>query len=378
MKFVHTADWHLGKIIHGRSLLEDQRYVLLQMFERIHQEGIQLCIIAGDIYDRSIPGVDAVKVLNEVLEKAIFEYRIQVIIIAGNHDSGERLHFGSALMNHNLIRVEGILKPTMAYIEVSDSHGKIHIHCLPYFKPAQVQVMFNLEETLSFDDAMKIYLAHHHFQAGIRHVLVTHHFLVGIAASIESNSELPLSVGGSYHISYEHVKMFNYVACGHLHTPQKVGENHIRYSGSILKYSENEVSHTKGFTVVDLNLETVQTYHVPLKPLRDLRILQGSMRELVAMEPSEDYVIVYCTDVSVISNAMDSIRTIFPHALKFMYTKDLIHETTRQSSLHAAVLHTSELDVFEHFFKDMKAIPITESQRNLMISLFEEARGEES
>jgi DNA repair protein SbcD/Mre11 len=375
MKFVHTADWHLGKIIHGRSLIEDQRHVLLQMFERIHKEGIKLCLVAGDIYDRSIPGVDAVKVLNEVLEKAIFDYQIQVILISGNHDSGERLHFGSSLMNHELIRIEGLLKPIMAKIEVSDDFGKIHIHCLPYFKPAQVQVMFNFEDPLSFDDAMKEYLSFQHFDPKARHILITHQFLVGLAQSIESDSELPLSVGGSYHISYEHFTFFNYVACGHLHAPQKVGLDHIRYSGSILKYSETEITQSKGFSIVELTQDTVTTQHIPLIPLKDLRIIQGSMSELLSMTSSEDYVMVYCSDESVISNAMDQIRDVFPNALKFAYTKDLYQQHSHQSSLSASSLHESELDVFEYFFKDMKDMSMTETQKKILLDCIEEARG---
>jgi DNA repair protein SbcD/Mre11 len=374
MKFVHTADWHLGKIIHGRSLIEDQRHVLFQMFERLHQEGIKLCIVAGDIYDRSIPSVEAIKVLNEVLEKAIFDYQIQVILISGNHDSGDRLHFGSSLMNEQLIRIEGVLKPTMAKIEMEDEYGKVVFHCLPYFKPAQIQVMFELEETLSFDEAMKVYLSFQNYEPNARHILITHQFLVGLTQSIESDSELPLSVGGSYHISYEHVSFFNYVALGHLHAPQRVGADHIRYSGSILKYSENEVTQHKGFTIVELSKDNVGTQHIPLIPLRDLRIIQGSMSELLSMSSSEDYVMVYCTDESEITDAMIHIKEVFPNALKFRYTKDTQPLLNTQSSLTQSTLQLSELEVFEQFFKDMKDMSLNESQRKILNELFEVAR----
>ena len=374
MKFVHTADWHLGKIIHGKSLIEDQRHVLLQLFERLHHEGIQLCVVAGDIYDRSLPSVEAIKVLNEVLEKAILDYHIQIILISGNHDSGDRLHFGSSLMNEQLIRIEGILKPTMAKIVIEDEYGKVVFHCLPYFKPAQIQVMFNLEETLSFDESMKVYLSYQNFEPYARHVLITHQFLVGLTQSIESDSELPLSVGGSYHISYEHVSFFDYVACGHLHAPQKVGDDHIRYSGSILKYSENEVNQHKGFTLVELNHEGVKTHHVPLIPLRDLRIIQGSMSELLSMPSSDDYVMVYCSDEREITDAMIHIKDVFPNALKFRYTKEIQPLLESHSSLTHSTLQLSELEVFEQFFKDMKDMSLNESQRKLLNELFEVAR----
>ena len=375
MKFVHTADWHLGKMIHGHSLIEDQRYVLMQLFDKMHELQIPLCIVAGDIYDRSIPSVEAVKVLNEVLEKAILEYKIQIIMISGNHDGGERLNFASSLLNENQLTIESVIRPTMNHVELYDHDGAVVFHCLPYFKPANIQYVLQLPDPLSFDEAMASYLAVHPLDPHMRHVLITHHFIAGTTPSIESDSELPLSVGGTYHVSSEHVAHFDYVALGHLHAPQSISKPTIRYSGSILKYSETEAFHSKGFSVVELTKNEVKIEHIDLKPLRDLRIVQGTLKTILSSPPSSDYVMVYCEDETVVMNAMDLVRQVFPNALKFAYTKDVKRIAKQTSSLSDETLTQSEVEVFERFFSDMVSKPLSSNQKELLITIIEEARG---
>jgi exonuclease SbcD len=375
MKFVHTADWHLGKMIHGHSLIEDQRHVLMQLFDKMHELKIPLCIVAGDIYDRSIPSVEAVKVLNEVLEKAILEYNIQVIMISGNHDGGERLNFASSLLNENQLTIESVIRPTMSQVELQDDDGTVVFHCLPYFKPATIQYVLQHTEPYSFDEAMAAYLAVHPLDPNKRHVLITHHFLAGTTPSIESDSELPLSVGGTYHVSSEHVAHFDYVALGHLHAPQSISKPSIRYSGSILKYSETEAFHSKGFSVVELLKDEVKIEHIELKPLRDLRIVQGTLKTILSSPPSSDYVMVYCEDETVVMNAMDLVRQVFPNALKFAYTKDVKRIAKQNSSLSDETLTQSEVEVFERFFSDMVSKPLSTNQKELLNTIIEEARG---
>lgn len=374
MKFVHTADWHLGKMIHGHSLIEDQRYVLMQLFKQMHELQIPLCIVAGDIYDRSIPSVEAIKVLNEVLEKAILDYKIQIIMISGNHDGGERLNFASSLLDKNQLTIESVIRPSMNAVELYDHDGAVVFHCLPYFKPATIQHVLQIPNPLSFDEAMSSYLEVHTLDPHKRHVLITHHFLTGSSPSIESDSELPLSVGGTYHVSSSHVAHFDYVALGHLHAPQNITKPSIRYSGSILKYSETEVFHSKGFSVVELFKDVVKIEHVELKPLRDLRIVQGTLKHILSSPTSSDYVMVYCEDDTVVINAMDLVRQVFPYALKFSYTKDVKRIAKQTSSLSNETLTQSEVDVFEKFFSDMVSKPLTASQKELLTIVIEEAK----
>ena len=271
--------------------------------------------------------------------------------------------------------IESVIRPTMNHVELYDHDGAVVFHCLPYFKPANIQYVLQLPDPLSFDEAMASYLAVHPLDPHMRHVLITHHFIAGTTPSIESDSELPLSVGGTYHVSSEHVAHFDYVALGHLHAPQSISKPSIRYSGSILKYSETEAFHSKGFSVVELTKNEVKIEHIDLKPLRDLRIVQGTLKTILSSPPSSDYVMVYCEDETVVMNAMDLVRQVFPNALKFAYTKDVKRIAKQTSSLSDETLTQSEVEVFERFFSDMVSKPLSSNQKELLITIIEEARG---
>jgi DNA repair protein SbcD/Mre11 len=255
MKFIHTADWHLGKVVYQRSMIEDQRFILDKLLEYMKAEEIKVLVIAGDIYDRSIPPAEAINCLNEFLDKAINAYKMTVLIISGNHDSSDRLEFASGIMGKQGLHIVGNLEKEMKKIVLEDEHGPVNFYLLPFFKPSVIKYDMEVSEIQGFDDAMQYYLSIQDIDINQRNVLITHQFVSGSSDMIQSESEMPLSVGGTSQIGVEHFDMFDYVALGHLHAPQSIGSPTCRYSGSLLKYSVDEAKQRKAIAIVDMDVK---------------------------------------------------------------------------------------------------------------------------
>ncbi|MHB8787446.1 MAG: exonuclease SbcCD subunit D [Thauera sp.] len=319
MRFLHSADWHLGRVYHGVSLLEDQAHALQQFVRIAADTRPDAILLAGDIYDRSVPPAEAVRLLDLVLSELILELKIPVVMIAGNHDGPDRLAFGSGLLQRARLTVRGPVEMDAAPLVLRDAHGEVEIHALPYAEPALVR-------SASGDDT----IADHHAALaaqtaavraaqvpGRRTVVVAHAFVQGGA---ESESERPLSVGGTGAVGAGVFDGFDYVALGHLHRPQAVGGARIQYSGSLLKYSFAEADHAKSVNLVDLDAEGNCTVErIPLVPRRDLRILEGELAALVAAAAADpardDYVLARLTDHGALLDAMGKLRSAYPNAL---------------------------------------------------------------
>ncbi|ARR46057.1 exonuclease SbcCD subunit D [Vibrio campbellii] len=363
MKFIHTSDWHLGRQFHNVSLLDDQQAVLDQLIQYIEDNPVDAVVVAGDIYDRSVPPTIAIELLNKVVKRICGELNTPMILISGNHDGAERLGFGSEQMKnaglHIISNFEDMLTPVV--IETA-SAGQVAFYGMPYNDPEQVR--FAYQEPVSTHDQAHKLLAEkitEQFQPEQRNVLVSHCFVDG---AIESESERPLSIGGSDRVSHEHFLNFDYVALGHLHQPQKKGEEYIRYSGSLMKYSFGEQNQKKGFTLVEIDPNGfVSAEHVDLTAPHEMRIVEGELEQVIEQgktDPkNEDYLLVRLMDKHAILNPMEKLRTVYPNVLHLEKPGMLIGV---EQEMAQAKLARSEIDMFRDFFTEAQDSQLSQEQ----------------
>ncbi len=321
MRFIHTSDWHLGKVLKEQSLLEDQRYMLEQLVKITEEEKPDALLLAGDLYDQSVPSADAVKLLDQTLHQLVVKLKTPVLAIVGNHDSAERVRFGNRLMKSVGYHVVGSLQEAFEPVILKDQHGVVQVFLIPYATPGQIRDYFQLEKTPSYAEAYQLIIEtiQRKMDPAMRSILLTHGFVTpgGVKMEATSDSERQLTaVGGVEQVPAELFHAFHYVALGHLHREMKVNREHIRYSGSPLKYSISEEHHEKGITLVDLDGEgKVEITKIPIEPIRDIRTVEGSFQELLKHEKSGDYVFIRLLDQEPVSDAMERIRTVYPNAL---------------------------------------------------------------
>ncbi len=363
MKFIHTSDWHLGRQFHNVSLLDDQQAVLDQLIQYIKNNPVDAVVVAGDIYDRSVPPTIAIELLNKVVKRICGELNTPMILISGNHDGAERLGFGSEQMKnaglHIISNFEDMLTPVVIETE---SAGQVAFYGMPYNDPEQVR--FAYQESVSTHDQAHKLLAEkitEQFQPEQRNVLVSHCFVDG---AIESESERPLSIGGSDRVSHEHFLNFDYVALGHLHQPQKKGEEYIRYSGSLMKYSFGEQNQKKGFTLVEIDQNGfVSAEHIDLAAPHEMRIVEGELEQVIEQgktDPkNEDYLLVRLMDKHAILNPMEKLRAVYPNVLHLEKPGMLIGV---EQEMAQAKLARSEIDMFRDFFSEAQDGQLSQEQ----------------
>ncbi|WP_045500283.1 exonuclease SbcCD subunit D [Vibrio hyugaensis] len=363
MKFIHTSDWHLGRQFHNVSLLDDQQAVLDQLIQYIESNPVDAVVVAGDIYDRSVPPTIAIELLNKVVKRICGELNTPMILISGNHDGAERLGFGSEQMKHAGLHIisnfEDMLTPVVIKTE---SAGQVAFYGMPYNDPEQVR--FAYQEPVSTHDQAHKLLAEkitEQFQPEQRNVLVSHCFVDG---AIESESERPLSIGGSDRVSHEHFLNFDYVALGHLHQPQKKGEEYIRYSGSLMKYSFGEQNQKKGFTLVEIDQNGfVSAEHIDLAAPHEMRIVEGELEQVIEQgktDPkNEDYLLVRLMDKHAILNPMEKLRAVYPNVLHLEKPGMLIGV---EQEMAQAKLARSEIDMFRDFFSEAQDSQLSREQ----------------
>lgn len=373
MKFFHTADWHLGKLVQGIYMTEDQRYILQQFLQAVDEEKPDAIIVAGDLYDRSLPPVDAVNLLNEIFEEIIIKREIPLLAIAGNHDSPTRLQFGNKLMAKTGLHISGDFKETIEPVVLHDEFGEVHFYLIPFAEPSTVRDVLNNKEISTHDDAMKAITEKivEQLTPNARHIAVAHAFVTPYGEKQEntSESERPLAIGGSECVDGSYFMPFHYTALGHLHKAHKVMDEKICYAGSPLKYSSSEAKHEKGFYIVELKEDgTIVKEKRVLKPVRDLRIVEAALHDLLRHEPSEDYVFVTLTDQTPVIGAMEQIRTVYKNAMHVSRKAQLVEraEDTEHSIVERAKL--SDTDLFTAFHKEM----IGGEPSKEVVELFEE------
>lgn len=371
MKIFHTADWHLGKLVQGVYMTDDQRYVIEQFVQAIDEEKPDAIIIAGDLYDRALPPVAAVNLLDEALAKMVLKRNIPVLAIAGNHDSPTRVQFGSTLMKEAGLHIAGELRADMQPVVLQDAHGDVHFHLIPFAEPSIVKEVFEDDTITTYDEAMKKVTEHIQstMDPNVRHIAIAHAFVTpsGEKADNTSDSERPLAIGGSECVSARYFEPFHYTALGHLHRAHYVLHEKIRYSGSLLKFSSSEATHEKGFLVIDLAADgTVEIDKRIFKPLRDLRIVEGTLQEILRHEPSEDYVFVRLTDITPIVGAMEQIRSVYTNAMH-VERKVMRAEQTEEESFVARE-QLDDVSLFKAFYEQMTGAEASETAQ----AIFEE------
>lgn len=371
MKFIHTADWHLGKMVHGVSMIEDQRFMLQELIRLLEQEQPDALVIAGDLYDRSVPPASAVNLLNETLFTINVEMNIPIVAISGNHDSADRLAFGSTWFRQNRFYLAGKMEKNM-FCPVIEG---VHFHCLPYAEPGVVRYLYEDDTIRTHHDAMKVLtgrLSETMDRDGI-HVAVGHAFVTG---GETSDSERILSVGGTGNVGAELFAPFHYTALGHLHNPAAIHHQTVHYAGSLLKYSFSEASHTKSVSIVEINEEKkLSITKKALAPMRDMKIVTGFFDELMEGEASEDYIKVRLRDEGALIDPMAKLKHKFPHILHL--EKAAVSPLSFESSVSMREKQ-SELDLFAEFYEAMTGLGFSEKKKTYMTSILEEAKQEEN
>lgn len=373
MKFLHLADLHLGKRVNGFSMLEDQAHILRQILAILDDEQPDGVLIAGDVYDKSVPSVEAVELLDDFLTE-LRARGVPVLLISGNHDSPERLAFGGRVMDSCGIHISPVYDGALAPVTLQDAFGPVHVWLLPFVKPAHVRRWFPDADIESYTDAVAEAIAHMDIDTAARNVLVTHQFVTG---GTRSGSE-ELSVGGTDNVDSGVFAPFDYVALGHLHGAQHIGRETIRYAGSPLKYSFSEARQHKSVTVVTLGEKgDVQVRTVALTPLRELREIRGSYDELTARSFYEhttyrsDYLHLILTDEQDVFDAMSRLRTIYP----YLMTLDYDNARTRAAggmSVPAETERRTPLELFEALYQSQNHQPMSEVQREYIAQLMEQ------
>ncbi|EJG0749285.1 exonuclease SbcCD subunit D [Vibrio parahaemolyticus] len=373
MKFIHTSDWHLGRQFHNVSLLEDQQAVLEQLIQYIENNPVDAVIVAGDVYDRSVPPTIAIELLNRVVKRICGELNTPMILISGNHDGAERLGFGSEQMKrsglHIISNFEDMLTPVVIETKAA---GHVAFYGMPYNDPEQVRYVYK-ELVSTHDEAHKLLAEKitEQFQSEHRNILISHCFVDG---AIESESERPLSIGGSDRVSHEHFFNFDYVALGHLHQPQKKGEEYIRYSGSLMKYSFGEQNQKKGFTLVEIGKDGfIGAEHIELTAPHEMRIVEGELEQILEWgktDPkNEDYLLVRLMDKHAILNPMDKLRTVYPNVLHLEKPGMLIGV---EQEMAQAKLARSEIDMFKDFFAEAQDSELSNEQEQAISDIIKQ------
>ena len=371
MKLIHLSDLHLGKRVNEFSMLEDQQYILTEILQIIDREKPDGVMIAGDVYDKSVPSAEAVALLDDFLVR-LAKRDLQVFLISGNHDSPERMAFGGRLMAQSGVHLAPVYDGKVSPSTLTDEYGPVNLYLLPFLKPAHVRRCFPEREILTYTDALAAAIEAMGVDPAQRNVLVTHQFVTG-AARCDSEE---ISVGGTDNVDVSVFEPFDYVALGHIHGPQQVGRETVRYCGTPLKYSFSEAKHQKSVTVVELGEKgAVSVRTVPLAPMRDLAELRGTYEELTfrgfyqGTSYPRDYVHITLTDEEDIPDAVSKLRIIYPNLMKLDYD----NKRTRAGIVleRAEDQQRSPLELLEEFYEKQNGQPMGEEQRAFAKSLME-------
>ena len=351
MKFAHIADLNIGKRVHDFAMLEDQRYILEEMLRIFDEEKVDGVLIAGDVYDKTVPSAEAVQVFDDFITK-LAKMEMPIYMISGNHDSAERLAFGAQLFENDGVYISPVYEGEVKKVEVEDVYGTVNIWLLPFLKPATVRHALQREDINTYEEGVVAALQGCEIDTEQRNILVAHQFVTG---ADRSDSE-ETSVGGLDNVSAEVFEDFDYVALGHIHRAQKMGRETLRYSGTPLKYSFSEADHKKSVTILEL-LEKgrVEIHVVPLVPRRDMRKMRGTYMEVTAKdayteENKMDYLQITLTDEEDVPGALQKLRTVYSNLMRLEYDNARTRENREVQAVEAQE-QKSELELFEEFYE---------------------------
>lgn len=380
MKFFHTADWHLGKLVQGVYMTEEQRHILEQFAAAIEEQRPDCVIIAGDLYDRAVPPTEAVNLLDETLAKIVLELNTPVFAVAGNHDSPGRLNFGSRFFKKNHIHISGQVKKEHEPVVLQDEFGEVHFHLLPYADPSHIRYTLENPEIRSHNDAARALTGRiiQKLDPNARHIAIGHAFVTphGEQQENTSDSERPLSIGGAEHVDARHFEPFHYTALGHLHQAHYVLNETIRYAGSPLKYSISEEHHKKGFLIVEMDgAGNVIVEKQLLQPKRNMRTVEGFMEDILKHELNEDFVFVKLLDETPILYPMEKIRSVYPNAMH-VERKTFSGAATQNGT--GSRREMDPLKLFHAFYEEVKGEAASEETEAIFKDVLEEFLREET
>jgi DNA repair protein SbcD/Mre11 len=377
LKFIHTADWHLGKLVHGIYMTEEQRFILEQFIELVEEEKPDAVVIAGDLYDRSVPPTEAVELLDEVLYRINVEMNTPIVAVSGNHDSAERLSFGSSWYKHSHFYLKGKLTADFTPVKVNG----VNFHCIPYAEPGTVRQLLGDDSIHSHHDAMSAIVKRIQEEMNLDepHVFVGHAFVLG---GKTTDSERTLSVGGSGCVGSDLFEPFHYTALGHLHSPDAIKHDSIRYSGSLLKYSFSEASQRKSVTIVEMKENgSFELCERSLRPKQDMRELKGHLEEL--LDPSfyqsqkvDDYLKITLHDEGTLIDPINKLRQVYPNVLHLERKLELTDAKKKSSFKVIEDKKKSELELFKEFYADMTTGDFSQSKEDVLEKVIEKARQE--
>lgn len=378
MKFLHLGDLHLGKTLFDFDLVEDQRYILDQILCIAEKESVDGMLIAGDVYDKSVPSEAATKLLDYFLMK-LAQKEIKVFMVSGNHDSDDRLNYGSTLFASNQIFISAVFDGTLHRQSFAEEDTKINIYMLPFVKASQVRHYFPDEKIESYDDAVQTIIRNTDINKGNKNILVAHQFVSGKGedpALAGSESVGTQSVGLVEKIGYDCFNDFDYVALGHIHSPQKVGREEIRYAGSPLKYSLSEANNEKSVSLITVSAEErVKIELVPLKPMRNVRHIKGTLKELLDkknVKAPEDFIYATLTDEDIINDAMGIFQQVYPNTVRIDYDNSHTREI-EQVDISKIADNKSFPELIGDFYRLMYGCEITEEEMDVMRTAAREA-----
>lgn len=377
MRILHTADWHLGKVVNEFSMLDLQREYLTKLMDKIEELEVDVLIMAGDLYDRAIPPKEAVSLANEVFTKLTQELKIPVLVIAGNHDSNERLEYGSSLLSESNLHIEGTTKNFIRKVEIENTH----FYLIPYDDHRNIRQIYELEGIKTPAEALEIQLnqIQKNWDPKATNILLYHGFMININSEEsleESDSERPLSIGTVDFVSYELVSDFDYVALGHLHKAQKVGNERIRYSGSPLKYSKSEANHRKQNLLIDINKDyfDFEILEIPLS--KDLRVIRGHFDEIIK-EQSNDYIFFELEDKNYIVDAMNKLRQAYPYTMGLEYINQKEHDQLTLHHTKERIKESSLKELFGEFYEQNTGMPLNKKHEKAVIQSLEAIKAKE-
>ena len=373
MKIIHLSDLHLGKRLENYNLKDDQEHILIEILKIINDEKPDAVIIAGDVYDKSVPTVDAVTMFDWFLVK-LASQDLQVYVISGNHDSPERLAFGESLMSNKGIHISPVYSGEVSAISQQDEYGAVNFYLLPFIKPFHVKRYFPDAEIGSYTDAMRTVIDSLNVDKSERNVLIAHQFVTGAKRS-ESEE---VSVGGLDNVDASVFDCFDYVALGHIHSPQNIGSEYIRYCGTPLKYSFSEVDQEKSVTVIEMREKrNTDIRCVPLYPLHDMNVIRGTFEEITSSEfysgtgYQDDYMRIILTDEDDIPDAAAKLRIIYQNLVRIEYDNT---RTRHRAELGLAeeVNNKSPLELFSELYISQNGMPFSEEQEKYLKNVIEE------
>lgn len=383
MKFLHLADLHIGKRVNEFNLLEDQRFILKQILKIADEYRPDAVLIAGDLYDRSIPVGPAVELLDDFLTE-LAGRKLQVFAVSGNHDSPERLNFGSRIMRNNGVHIAGTFSGVPDETVLTDPFGAVHVYQLPFLKPATAATFFGEETAGTTEDAVRAALAAAHVREGERNVLVAHQFVTAGGKEPERCDSETVSVGGTDQVDSSVFSAFDYVALGHLHGAQYIGRPVVRYAGSPLKYSFSEARQEKSVTLAELGEKgRLEITAVSLTPLHDMREIKGPIAELtkpciVAQGNSQDYIRAVLTDEREVADAVGKLRAVYPNLMRIDFENARSAASAGASSAAGESPAETPDRLFEEFYEMQNGVSLSDPERAKLKEAVKAAMEEEA